>query len=115
MVGRKKGTPKTGGREKGTPNKRTQYLDRIKASGVDPFNIMLKIANGEVEETEIIKGKDGKPVKVKVPIPWRLRLDACKELAQYLEPKKKAIEITGKDGEQFVSRIERVIVDPDDS
>jgi hypothetical protein len=45
---RPKGTPKTGGRVKGTPNKRTRQLqEAIEASGVTPLQYMLRIMRDE--------------------------------------------------------------------
>ncbi len=102
-----------GGRKKGTPNKRTLYLERMKERAFDPFEITMQIAAGEVEETEVVKDAKGKPVAVKVPLSWRLRLDAAKELMQYIAPKLRAIEHSGPDGGPIpVTRIVREIVDP---
>lgn len=71
-----------GGRKKGTPNKKNQALaDRLKELGCDPIEDMAKVsfeakANGD----------------------WNLLLSASKELAQYVYPKRKAVEVTGEDG-----------------
>jgi hypothetical protein len=44
MAGRKPGTPKTGGRKKGTPNKLTAAREaEIAASGLTPLDYMLTI------------------------------------------------------------------------
>jgi hypothetical protein len=44
MVGRKPGTPKTGGRKKGTPNKITAAREaEIAAFGLTPLEYMLKL------------------------------------------------------------------------
>jgi hypothetical protein len=44
MAGRKPGTPKTGGRKKGTPNKLTAArVAEIAASGLTPLDYMLTI------------------------------------------------------------------------
>ncbi len=48
MRGRPKGQPKTGGREKGTPNKAsTKREAEIKASGLTPLDFMLKVLRDE--------------------------------------------------------------------
>lgn len=102
------------GRQAGTPNKRTAHLQRLIDGSTDPFEIVRQIAAGEVENTHVI-GKDaaGSPITVKTPLDWRLRLDAAKELMQYLEPKRKAIEHSGLGGGDIpVAVIKRVIVDP---
>lgn len=109
-----------GGRQKGARNKKTiinkKRLERLQKMGFDPFEIARQIAMGEVQDTIVLpaKGKDGKPQAVKVDIPWKLRLDAAKELMNYMEPKRRAIEVTGADGEDLrtITRIERVIIDP---
>ncbi len=65
---------KTGGRQLGTPNKRTQeVIDRLEALGCDPIEGMARIAMD-----------DGNPIEL------RGRMFA--ELAQYVAPKRRAIE-----------------------
>lgn len=80
--------PKTGGRKKGTPNKdKQELLDAIQAHveekfgtvGWDPVLQMAVFAADEENEKA-------------------LRLNAAKEVAQYVKPKLKAIEMSGPDG-----------------
>ncbi len=71
MAGRPKGTPKTGGRKTGTPNKRRSIQDLCVAEGIDPFQEMIKIARNPADPNHF---------------------NSLKELCQYLEPKKKAVE-----------------------
>lgn len=52
--------------------------------GVDPFRVMADIAE-DPEHPD--------------------RLIAAKELAKYLEPQKKAVEMTGADGEAFTMKV----------
>jgi len=88
-----------GGRKKGTPNARTIYLGRLRESGVDPFDLALQIATGEAFDIQKIGTDDnGKPIAVKVPLPWAVRQKSIHELMAYLEPKRKAIEVTGPEG-----------------
>lgn len=76
MVGRKPGTPKTGGRQKGTPNKSTQTLLSIcEEEGVDPFRAMLIAAK------QITNNVD--------------KVNAYEKICQYLYPKRKALELDG--------------------
>lgn len=112
-AGRPKGTPRTGGRAKGTPNKATasvqQTLDRL---GVDPFEGMAMIAKGEIPcgachgvgQTKV-KAADGTFYNrtcescygtnlEKVSPETRAKMYA--ELAQYVAPKRKAIELSGQ-------------------
>jgi hypothetical protein len=69
--------PKTGGRKKGTPNKRTveraQALAAIKASGRDPISFFADLLRNE-------------------SAPLELRFQAAKELAPYVHPKLASIE-----------------------
>jgi len=65
---------KTGGRQAGTPNKRTaEVTERLAALGCDPIEGLARIALDETNAIEI-------------------RLRAYSELAPYAEPKRKSIE-----------------------
>jgi hypothetical protein len=91
---------KTGGRQKGTPNKAKQaLLEAIQQRFPDyhPVLAMADIAND-------------------MDLPVDLRFSAHKEIAQYVEPKRKAIEASVKlDGELEITQIERHIVKASDS
>lgn len=68
---------KTGGRQKGTPNKRTQdVVAAIEASGLTPLDFMLKVMRDENELPDV-------------------RLDAAKAAAPYVHPRLATIENTG--------------------
>lgn len=68
-----------GGRQKGTPNKKTQdVIDRLKELNCDPIEGMARIAQAALEIADL-----------------QLAGQMFKELAQYVAPKRKAIEITG--------------------
>lgn len=71
-AGRKKGTAKTGGRVKGTPNKKTKMLLDVLGS-FDPANELMKLY------------RKAESLDVKVTI--------CKELMKYVYPQRRAIEI----------------------
>lgn len=63
---------------KGTPNKKTQSLiEKCEAKGIDLFDTFL----------EIIQNEEAEP---------GLRFSALKEAAQYVYPKRKALEHSGK-------------------
>lgn len=64
--------PEKAGRKPGTPNKRRSIEDLCLEAGVDPFRVMV----------DMLQDED----KV-------LRFQSAKELAQYLEAKKKQLEI----------------------
>ncbi len=73
---------KTGGRCKGTPNKRTQEArERLDEMGCDPLAGLVKLALDENNSPEL-----------------RGRLFA--ELAQYVFPKRRATEVKAEDGPQ---------------
>jgi hypothetical protein len=78
---------KTGGRSAGTPNKRTQTVtERLEALGCDPVQGMARIAMDETVDLSI-------------------RAQMYKELAQYVAPKRKALDIGGGVGESFIDAI----------
>lgn len=71
------GTPKTGGRQKGVPNKATIARQaEIAASGLTPLDYMLSVLRDEATD----------PVA---------RLDAAKAAAPYVHPKLSATELSG--------------------
>ena len=101
---------KTGGRVAGTPNKKTKALiDKLEELGCDPIEGMAKIAMNDVE-CGICGGSgkvEDKPCEPcfgsgKIQSSIELRGNMYKELAQYVAPKRKAIEHTGADGEALI-------------
>lgn len=67
---------KTGGRKAGTPNKRTLLVkERLENLGLDPIEEMVHLYR-EVRDSDS-----------------RLAVMLLKELAQYVHPKRKAIEV----------------------
>ena len=67
-----------GGRAKGTPNKRTEDLiERLWELDCDPFKGMITIAAGAMGRED-----------------FHLAAQMYKELAQYIAPKRKAMEFT---------------------
>lgn len=68
---------KTGGRQSGTPNRRTQEIERLLGSmNCDPIEGMAEIAQLAREENDL-----------------RLAGQMYKELAQYVAPKRRSIEV----------------------
>jgi hypothetical protein len=94
--------PKFGGRAKGTPNKTSLPLhEKAKELGCDPFEILCRFALGDWEglgyKSEFIFTPTQKGEVVEKPlIPPELRSKAAAEAAQYLYPKRKAIEHSGE-------------------
>jgi hypothetical protein len=73
--GRPVGLPKTGGRQKGTPNRATlTAAEKLEALGCDPLEGMARIAMDERNSPET-RGR------------------FYSELAQYIYPKRKAVEV----------------------
>lgn len=78
---------KTGGRQRGTPNKRTvEVSDRLAALGCDPLEGMARLAMDDANSPEV-----------------RGRMFA--ELAQYMYPKRRATELSAEDKQQVIFRI----------
>ncbi|MBA2307269.1 hypothetical protein H0W26_04005 [Candidatus Dependentiae bacterium] len=109
-----------GGRSKGTPNKKSQDIrERLLAMGCDPIEGMARIAMGQSPCFECPKAKGRQKYSVgiaglyvdidngvertcrichgtgKEPIPAKLAGEMLSQLAQYVAPKLKAIELTG--------------------
>lgn len=97
MVGRKPGTAKTGGRKKGVKNKvNVSVKERLEKLGCDPIEGMFRIAEKAEEGVTIGVDDNGEPI---TRPDYALAGQMYKELAQYIAPKRKAIEHTGADGE----------------
>ena len=97
------------GRPKGSKDKRTWEIEKLAQDlGCNPFEILLKIAMNDWEglgykEPELVTtDKDGN-ISIKERITMDHRLYAAKEAAQYLFPKRKAVEFSGQ-----VERVDRV-------
>jgi len=91
-----------GGRTKGTPNKTKLPLEeKARELGCDPFEILCRFALGDWKglgyEKEFTFSPTQKGEVVEKPIiPPELRQKAAAEAAQYLYPKRKAIEHSGE-------------------
>jgi len=98
-----KGSEKTGGRQKGSPNKNTRtLLERAESLKVDPFEILLRFAKGDWKglgyksATTVKITKAGDVVEIDVIEP-DLRVTAAKAACEYLHPKRKAIELSSNE------------------
>lgn len=90
---------KTGGRKKGSVNKKTLALaERAEALGVDPWEVLLLYCKGDWQAlgyksaTFIRYTQAG--ANEEYTIPPDLRFKAVQEANEYLHPKRKALEIT---------------------
>ena len=97
LGGRPKGGPKLGGRTKGTPNKdKQELLELILSTGCKhPIQGLAEIANQA--------HSDGQ---------FDLAKDCYKELAQYVAPKRKAVEHSGHVETEQVQLV--VVLDKDE-
>jgi hypothetical protein len=79
--------PPGAGRRAGTPNKRTQALEVLKSkAGLDPLDFFRAVLESDLS----VLGAAAPTLDQ--------RLTAAKELASYLYPKKKSVEVTGDMG-----------------
>lgn len=96
------------GSRKGVPNMRTQELfDIAQNLNCNPFEVLIHFASGDYEalgytQTKTITTKDGSTFEEWTISP-ELRQRSAKDACEYLYPKRKAIEHTGKDGEKLLS------------
>jgi hypothetical protein len=75
---------KTGGRRAGTPNRRTQEVrDQLEALGCDPIEGMARLALDQANPPE-------------------LRARMYSELAQYVAPKRKSVDLSSSTGDREV-------------
>ena len=95
------GWHKTGGRTKGTPNKRTaDVIEKLARLGCDPIEGMARIAMEDANAVEL-----------------RARMYA--ELAGYVAPERKAVDVSSADGSmnepvEIVVRVVRPLPASDD-
>ncbi len=97
---------KTGGRKKGTPNRRTvekqavalKRQERVLASGVTPLEVMIADMrfHHAAAFAELDRGPDADLDKVATSL--SAARAAAKDAAPYIHPRLAAIEHTGKDG-----------------
>lgn len=81
--------PKNAGRRKGTPNKATQTLmEKCDAKGIDIFEAMLECCT---ESNNLLD-----------------RFRMYSEIAQYLYPKRRAMEVTGEMNLELSKQVEEI-------
>lgn len=112
---KKAGTPKTGGRKKGTPNTKTLSVQAIAEKlGVCPIEILFQIATNDwdalgYDDGTVTRCGAGGVTYDEDVIQLDHRLHAAKELAQYLYPKRKALELSNNEGEPLTGITFKVI------
>lgn len=97
-------------RPKGNKNKKTlEFVDRAHALGVDPIDVMLLFAKGDWKalgyKDEMYVVSESKESKSwKYTIDPAIRLKAASEACQYINAKKRSVEVTGKDGQPLETK-----------
>lgn len=95
MAGRKKGTAKTGGRQKGTRNKLTVDAKARIEKEADPLGFLIKLVRGE----KIKVGAAGNPVvEIELYPTMEQRQRAAEKLLAKIVPDMKALEVAGDKG-----------------
>lgn len=88
IPGKAPGSPKTGGRKKGTPNKnKLEFAEKLDAAAKARGHSGLDIL-GEISDL-YYQMRETNPEKA---------VDMLGKMMEYQFPKKKAVEVTGKDG-----------------
>jgi hypothetical protein len=103
---------KTGGRQKGTPNRRILPLrEKANELGVDPFEVLLRFAKGDWEglgyheEKEVVGYSQSGDAIEDYTITPETRMQAAKSACEYLYPKLKAVEHSGPDGSDLPAAV----------
>lgn len=91
------GARENSGRPKGKPNVDKREMVAMLAEKYPDYHPILALA--ELAHTTTIIDKDG--VKTSEP-DTNMQFQCHKEIAKYITPQLKAIEITGKDGEKLI-------------
>ena len=96
--------PKTGGRKKGTPNKRTFIVEELAAKfDLDPVEVLLMVACGDwkglgYDAAQKISYSNAGIEFVEDNIKLSERVSAAKEVAKYLYAQKQSVAINTGDG-----------------
>lgn len=95
-VGRPAGSPKTGGRQAGTPNKRTRdILEILDKANYCPITTLMWV---EEQAREIFEMRKRNTNWSGALVALDQAESAASEIAQYTLPKKKAVEHSGEVG-----------------
>lgn len=116
MSGADPGT-RRGGRIKGIPNVKTRRLEEIaERLGVCPFEVLCLFAKGDYlalgyKEEKYVASVSQNGETIKYTIDPTVRAKCAAEAANYLYPKRKAIEISGNDGAPIEARVSLTLED----
>lgn len=94
---------------KGSPNRNKQYLmKRLQDMYGDDFHPIMRMAEAATDlQAKLAAAKEQQTDTVDL---YRAAIDAWDRIAQYTEPKLKAMEVTGGDGEPLIPM--QVVVRP---
>lgn len=98
---------KTGGRVKGTPNKKNQEIQELaRELGCNPAKILMHIAMGDSRSLATkYEDLDGNEQESRPSIDLDQRKDAAKDLMPYLYGKRKPVDSNGDDASDLLSEI----------
>ena len=86
-------------RHKDVPNKNKKFLlNRLQDMYGEDFHPIMRMAENAVELQKIANLEQD-------PTVYKSALDGWEKVAQYVEPKLKAVEVTGADGESLFAQI----------
>lgn len=93
-MARPKGSPKMGGRQKGTPNRKTDLLAKCEAMGIDVFDELLSIAAKTIDPST--------------------RFGMFRDIASYLYAKKKEVlNLSDHTVEELIETAEKKLSETD--
>lgn len=106
----KVGQPKRGGRQKGTPNKKSWDASAMAEElGINPFKILLHFAAGNWKELGYDKAErpmsSGEGIYYVDVISPELRERAAEKASEYLLPKRKALELSNGEGGEGIFKV----------
>lgn len=85
-----------------------ELFKKAEEMGVDPFSILLHIADGNKLALDLEMGEDDEK-----PISPELRAMAARECLKFLYPTMKSTEVSGKDGKDLPAVAVRVLFGPE--
>ena len=103
-VGRPKGTPRTGGRKPGTPNRTSMVTRNFIVKNGAPVRVLCQIAAGRKMTAAASPGSE-KRESAYPTLDQRLR--AAEILARKIVPDMKSVEASGPDGGDLIIRVVR--------
>ena len=89
-----------GGRPKGARSRRTKELEQLISDALGP-NWCPVVEMARIAQTGMIRSAGTAEAEIYEPVSSEIRMAAYREVAQYVRPKRKAIEHSGANGGAF--------------